>query len=72
MILDHVRAGSAQDRDLLGAALVWAAIWLGTAVVLKGGGEFADMIPLLTIGTVWFLAVRPALSARSSKRPGPD
>jgi hypothetical protein len=38
-------------RYIWGATIVWAALWIGTAVVLKGGGTFADMIPLLTIGT---------------------
>ncbi|HEU4910329.1 MAG TPA: hypothetical protein VFV76_00365 [Actinomycetes bacterium] len=53
----------------MSAAVVWAAIWVGTAVVLKDSGGFADMIPLLTVGTAWFLAVVPtlfALSGRSS------
>lgn len=44
-------------RYIWGATIVWAAIWIGTAVVLKGGGSFADMIPILTVGTGWFIAV---------------
>lgn len=59
----------ARSSYLLSAAVVWAAIWVGTAVVLKDSGGFADMIPLLTVGTAWFLAVVPtlfALSGRSS------
>ena len=59
---------SSQENYLWGAALIWSAIWLGTAVVLKGSGNFADMIPILAVGTVWFLAVSPAISARS--QPG--
>lgn len=54
-----------RGRYLWGASIVWAAIWLGTAVVLKGGGTFADMIPILTIGTGWFMAVVPGQLATS-------
>lgn len=59
-------------RYIWGATIVWAAIWIGTAVVLKGGGAFADMIPILTVGTGWFMAVVPgqlATSDHSSSRP---
>jgi hypothetical protein len=64
-----MKHSSAQVRYLWGAALVWVAIWVGTAVVLKGGGGFADMIPILTVGTGWFIAVVPALA---SDKAGPD
>ena len=51
--------GSARSQYLWGAAVVWAAIWIGTAVVLRDGGGFADMIPILVVGTGWFIAVVP-------------
>jgi hypothetical protein len=51
----------AQARYLWTTALVWGAIWIGTAVVLEGTDGFADMIPILTVGTGWFIAVVPAL-----------
>jgi hypothetical protein len=54
-----------QIRYLSSAALVWAAIWIGTAVVLKDGGGFGDMIPILTVGTGWFIAVVPTLGPTS-------
>lgn len=53
-------------RYIWGAAIVWVAIWIGTAVVLKGGGTFADMIPILTVGTGWFMAVVPGQLAASA------
>lgn len=53
-------------RYIWGATIVWAAIWIGTAVVLKGGGTFADMIPILTVGTGWFMAVVPGQLAASA------
>ncbi|MFC4786086.1 hypothetical protein ACT8ZV_16525 [Nocardioides sp. MAHUQ-72] len=64
---------TARSRYLWGAATVWAAIWLGTAVVLKGSGEFAGMIPILAIGTGWFIAVVPAqLPGSEDAGPGQD
>jgi hypothetical protein len=64
--------GKAQSATLpagyiWGAAIVWAAIWIGTAVVLKGGGTFADMIPILAVGTGWFMAVVPGQLAASDR-----
>jgi hypothetical protein len=55
---------SARVRYIWGAALIWAMIWIATAVVLKDRGGFAEMIPILTIGTGWFIAVVPAQLAR--------
>jgi hypothetical protein len=69
-------SGKAQSPNLLaryiwGATIVWVAIWIGTAVVLKGGGTFADMIPILTVGTGWFMAVVPGqLGASDHGSPG--
>jgi hypothetical protein len=59
-------ANRGQVQYLWGAAIVWAAIWVATAVVLKDRGGFAGMIPILTIGTGWFLAVVPALDRTGS------
>lgn len=60
-------ANRGQVRYLWGSAIVWAAIWIATAVVLKDRGGFADMIPILTIGTGWFLAAVPALNRTGSQ-----
>lgn len=44
----------------VGSAVVWAAIWLGTAVVLRGQiGEFGAMLPILAIGAVLGLGPPP-------------
>ena len=53
------QSASARVRYIWGAAVIWTAIWIGTAVVLRGGGTFADMIPILAVGTGWFIAVVP-------------
>ena len=45
----------------VGSAVVWAAIWLGTAVVLRGQiGEFGAMLPILAIGAVLGLGLPPS------------
>jgi hypothetical protein len=45
----------------VGSAVVWAAIWLGTAVVLRGQiGEFGTMLPILAIGAVLGLGLPPS------------
>lgn len=61
----HALFATARVRYIWGATIVWAAIWIGTAVVLKGGGTFADMIPILTVGTGWFIAVVPGQPSAS-------
>ncbi len=63
----RARPRTISSRSIRASAIIWAAIWLGTAVVLRGGGDFADMIPILGIGTAWFLAVVPALVAGSDR-----
>ncbi len=52
-IFNRAGARSAHEGYLWEMALVWAAIWLATGVVLKGGGDFADMIPILAVGMVF-------------------
>lgn len=42
---------------VLGIALIWAAVVLGTAVVLKGSGYFPQMIPILAAGSAGSLMV---------------
>jgi hypothetical protein len=68
----HARPATPESSYLWGAAVVWAAIWIGTAVVLKGGGDFADMIPILAIGTGWFVAVVPWQLSNRSDQGGSD
>jgi F420H(2)-dependent quinone reductase len=46
---------------LVGSVIVWVAIWLGTAVVLRGQpGVFGAMVPTLAVGTVLGLGMPPA------------
>ena len=45
---------------LLGAAIVWAGIFLATAVLLAGTPYFATMLPILGGGATWFVIVVPA------------
>lgn len=58
-LLDRIRVRTAPEGYLWRTAVVWAAIWLATAVVLQDTGAFARMIPILAVGTGWFLVVIP-------------
>ena len=51
-----------RNRYLIGATIIWVAIWLATGVVADH--EFNDMIPILGGGTVYFLVLVPALHFR--------
>ncbi|MBX6342792.1 MAG: hypothetical protein IRY97_10065 [Thermomicrobiaceae bacterium] len=55
---------------LIGAAIVWAGIFLASAVVLSGTGQFGRMLPILGGGAVWFVVLVPPLLRRSQQRPG--
>ena len=68
----QAQSATLRVRYLVGATVVWAVIWIGTAVVLKGGGTFADMIPILTVGTGWFMAVVPGQMAGSDRSSSGD
>ena len=48
-----------RNEYLIGAAIVWAAIWVATASVLDDHA-FNDMIPILGGGTVFFVVLVPA------------
>ena len=48
-----------QNTYLIGAVIVWTGIWLATAVILAGTAYFAQMLPLLLGGVVWFLVILP-------------
>lgn len=45
------------SERLVGMAVIWAAVWAGTAVLLGGSAEFGQMIPLLLMGTAGTLIV---------------
>ena len=45
---------------LLGAGIVWTAIFFATAVVLQGTPFFAQLLPILAGGAVWFVVLVPA------------
>lgn len=45
------------NRVVLGTTIVWAAVILGTAVVLKGTGYFTQLIPILGAGSAGNLIV---------------
>jgi hypothetical protein len=44
---------------LLGAAILWAGIFLASAIVLQGTPYFSQMLPILSGGAVWFVVIVP-------------
>lgn len=58
----HARGGRIVKLStyLLGAAIVWAGIFLASAVLLAGTPYFATMLPILSGGATRFVIVVPA------------
>jgi hypothetical protein len=52
------------------AAIVWAGLFIAVAVVLKGSGFFAQLLPILTGAMVWFVIIIPSAATRSRRRHG--
>ncbi len=55
---------------ILGSAIVWAAILLGTAVVLKGTPYFAQLLPILGGGAARSVVIGPAALRGRQKQGG--
>jgi hypothetical protein len=55
---------------LIGSVIVWVSIVIGTAVILSGTPYFAQMLPILSAGVLWFALLVPA--AYFWRRPKSD
>ena len=51
----------------IGAAIVWAGLFMAVAVVLRGSGFFAQLLPILTGAMVWFVIIIPAAATRAGR-----
>lgn len=49
---------------LIGAVIVWVGILFASAIILKGTDQFAQMLPILGGGAVWFVLLVPQLLRR--------
>ncbi len=49
---------------LIGAAIIWVCIFFATAVILSGTPYFAQVLPVLSGGAVWFVVIIPAILQR--------
>jgi hypothetical protein len=60
-----------QGMYLIGAAIVWAAIFIALAIVLSGTVYFAQVLPILSGGAVYFILLVPGGYAweRQKSRP---
>ncbi|MFQ5817734.1 MAG: hypothetical protein ACE5H2_07255 [Terriglobia bacterium] len=53
---------------ILGSAMVWAAIILGAASILKGTPYLAQLLPILGGGAVWSVVIGPAALLRRRQK----
>jgi len=59
---------------LIGTVIIWVGIWFASAIILKGTPYFAQMIPILFGGVVWFVILVPGAffwTRPKSKQPPP-
>ena len=45
---------------LFGSVIVWVSILIGTALILSGTPYFAQILPILFVGLIWFIVLLPA------------
>ena len=57
----------ARAIHLFGSAIVWVAIFLGTALVLSGTDGFAKVFPVELAGVVWSVVLVPMFTRPSKK-----
>lgn len=57
----------ARNAYLIGATIVWAGIIFASAMVLQGTDKFAQMLPILGGGAVWFVILVPTLFRARSR-----
>jgi hypothetical protein len=53
---------------VLGAAIVWAGIFIASALLLQGTLYFSQMLPILSGGAVWFVVIVPGAGQRQRAR----
>ena len=46
---------------ILGASILWAAIFVAAAVILRGTPYFAQLLPILGMGMVWSVIITPVV-----------
>jgi hypothetical protein len=46
---------------VIGAAIVWAGLFIAIALTLSGTPYFSQLLPLLAGGSVWFVIIVPAV-----------
>ncbi|HEX2348717.1 MAG TPA: hypothetical protein VHI51_09810 [Ktedonobacterales bacterium] len=70
MQTQSVRTGHRENAlYLLGAAIVWAGIFIAVAVVLQGTPYFGQLLPILGGGAVYFVVLVPMLFVAASRTP---
>lgn len=52
---------------LIGAAIVWAGLFMASAIILAGTPYFAQMLPILSGGAVFFVILVPGAFFRKRR-----
>lgn len=52
---------------LAGAVIVWVAILLAAALILGGTSLFAQLLPILGAGAIWFVVIVPGVLTRRGR-----
>jgi hypothetical protein len=54
-----------------GAVIVWVALIVAAALILRGTPYFAQLLPILGGGAVWFVVIEPTVLAREREPKTP-
>lgn len=57
-------------KYVIGASIVWAGLFIATAVVLQGTPHFGQLLPILAGGMVWFVIIVPGAFFKSLPTKG--
>lgn len=52
---------------LAGAVIVWVAILLAGALILRGTPQFGQLLPILGAGAIWFVVIVPGILTRRGR-----
>jgi hypothetical protein len=52
---------------LAGAVIVWVAILLAAALILRGTPQFGQLLPILGAGAIWFVVIVPGVLTRRGR-----
>jgi hypothetical protein len=64
----HIQEERVKLQTYVGAAIVWAGIFIASALLLQGTPYFSQMLPNLSGGAAWFVVIIPGAWQRRRAR----